>query len=175
MTDLAWEKPVQEQAASAMPRSRVTFLAGGAVLLGVVMYLIFTATTSGAQYYITVEELVSNPDYIGQRVRVSGAVIGETIQYDQRNLIIDFNIAHIPQRTQDLAYTLYLAANDPEAVQMPVNITDQVKPDLLEHEAQAILTGRLGEDGVFYATELLLKCPSRYEEASSDQVAGEGA
>lgn len=175
MTELAWEKPVQAEALSARPRSRLTFLAGGVVLLGVVIYLIFTATTSGAQYYITVEELVNNPDFVGQRVRVSGAVIGDTIQYDQRNLIIDFNIAHIPQRTQDLAYTLYLAANNPDSVQVPIHITNQVKPDLLEHEAQAILTGRLGEDGVFYATELLLKCPSRYEEASTDQVAGEGA
>ncbi|NJL57955.1 cytochrome c maturation protein CcmE [bacterium] len=33
-------------------------------------------------------------------------------------------------------------------------------PDLLQHEAQAILTGTLGDDGVFYATELLLKCPA---------------
>src|SRR4030065_150414 len=38
------------------------------------------------------------------------------------------------------------------------------KPDLLRHEAQAIVTGKMGEDGVFYADELLLKCPTRYEE-----------
>jgi cytochrome c-type biogenesis protein CcmE len=38
------------------------------------------------------------------------------------------------------------------------------RPDLLRHEAQAIVTGRMGEDGVFYADELLLKCPTRYEE-----------
>jgi len=31
------------------------------------------------------------------------------------------------------------------------------KPDLLKDEAQAIVTGKLGEDGVFYADELLLK------------------
>jgi cytochrome c-type biogenesis protein CcmE len=37
-------------------------------------------------------------------------------------------------------------------------------PDLLRHEAQAIVTGRVGDDGVFYAEELLLKCPTRYEE-----------
>jgi cytochrome c-type biogenesis protein CcmE len=34
----------------------------------------------------------------------------------------------------------------------------------LKHEAQAIVTGTLGEDGVFYADELLLKCPTRYQE-----------
>jgi cytochrome c-type biogenesis protein CcmE len=31
------------------------------------------------------------------------------------------------------------------------------------------MTGRIGEDGVFYASELLLKCPTKYEEAVPDQ------
>jgi len=41
---------------------------------------------------------------------------------------------------------------------------------LLRNEAQAIMTGRVGEDGVFYATELLLKCPTKYEEAVPGQA-----
>ena len=48
-------------------------------------------------------------------------------------------------------------------------------PDLLQNEAQAILTGQLGADGVFYADELLLKCPTRYEEAVPQQVQEAGA
>ena len=43
-------------------------------------------------------------------------------------------------------------------------------PDLLQNEAQAIMTGKMGEDGVFYATELLLKCPTKYEEAVPEQA-----
>jgi cytochrome c-type biogenesis protein CcmE len=46
------------------------------------------------------------------------------------------------------------------------------KPDLLRDEAQAIMTGRLGEDGIFYAEELLLKCPTKYEEAIPEQAGG---
>jgi cytochrome c-type biogenesis protein CcmE len=46
------------------------------------------------------------------------------------------------------------------------------KPDLLRDEAQAIMTGRIGEDGVFYADELLLKCPTKYEEAVPEQTEG---
>mgnify|MGYP003349956457 CR=1 FL=1 len=41
----------------------------------------------------------------------------------------------------------------------------------LRNEAQAIMTGKLGEDGVFYAEELLLKCPTKYEEAVPEQAA----
>ncbi len=44
------------------------------------------------------------------------------------------------------------------------------KPDLLRNEAQAIMTGHLGEDGIFYAEELLLKCPTKYEEAVPAQA-----
>jgi cytochrome c-type biogenesis protein CcmE len=50
-----------------------------------------------------------------------------------------------------------------------VHVEGEVLPDLLTHEAQAIVTGELGADGVFYASELLLKCPSRYEEAVPGQ------
>jgi cytochrome c-type biogenesis protein CcmE len=44
------------------------------------------------------------------------------------------------------------------------------RPDLLKHEAQAIMTGKLDENGVFHAEELLLKCPTRYEEALPAQA-----
>ena len=43
-------------------------------------------------------------------------------------------------------------------------VYDSVKPDLLQHEAQAIVRGRLAPDGRFLADDLLLKCPTRYEE-----------
>jgi cytochrome c-type biogenesis protein CcmE len=34
------------------------------------------------------------------------------------------------------------------------------------------MTGELGDDGVFYADELLLKCPTKYEEAVPGQSEG---
>jgi cytochrome c-type biogenesis protein CcmE len=49
-------------------------------------------------------------------------------------------------------------------------VEGQPKPDLLRNEAQAIMTGRMGEDGAFHATELLLKCPTKYEEAVPQQA-----
>jgi cytochrome c-type biogenesis protein CcmE len=41
---------------------------------------------------------------------------------------------------------------------------------LLRDEAQAIVTGHLGQDGIFRANELLLKCPTKYQEAVPSQV-----
>jgi cytochrome c-type biogenesis protein CcmE len=43
----------------------------------------------------------------------------------------------------------------------------------LNDEAQAVVTGKLGEDGIFYAEELLLKCPTKYEQALPNQVGSE--
>jgi cytochrome c-type biogenesis protein CcmE len=69
-----------------------------------------------------------------------------------------------------LAAVLHQAVNDPAARRLQVVYVGP-KPDLLRDEAQAIVTGRLGDDGVFYADELLLKCPTRYEEALPSQAA----
>jgi cytochrome c-type biogenesis protein CcmE len=171
MAEASWEKAPRAQAASS-PVDRWKFLIGGVLLLAAVAYLIISGTSTGARYFITLDDLVADAAYVGQTVRISGAVLGDTIAYDSRNLIIDFTIANIPEETTDLARTLHEAVTDPEAVRIPVHIENQVMPDLLKHEAQAILTGTYGADGVFYATELLLKCPSRYEEAVPAQVDG---
>jgi cytochrome c-type biogenesis protein CcmE len=173
MAQQVWEKPVLS---APQPKSRseyIKFLVGGMLMLGAVLYLIVSGTASGARYFITVDELVNNPDYVGKTIRMSGAVIGSTINYDSGNLIIDFTVANIPEDTTDLARTLHEAVVNPDATRVRVHIENEVKPDLLQDEAQAILTGKMGEDGVFYATELLLKCPSRYEENAPNQaVAG---
>jgi cytochrome c-type biogenesis protein CcmE len=179
MTQATWEKP-QGTAAEILAKpknSRLKFMVAGLLVLGAVFYLIIAGTVSSTRYFITVEEVLTDATYVGQTVRLTGAVIGDTIDYDERNLTIAFDVAHIPAETDDLANTLFLAANDESAQRLPVFIENEVKPDLLTHEAQAILTGTMGEDGVFYANELLLKCPSRFEEGGPEQSisAGDGA
>lgn len=169
MTEAVWTKSETDSARPAQG-GRLKFLVGGLAVLAAVVYLIITGTAAGARYFITINDLTASDEYIGQTVRISGAVIGDSIQYDTQNLIIDFTVVHIADDMGDLAATLHNAVSDPTAARLPVHVEGQVKPDLLQHEAQAILTGTLGEDGVFYASELLLKCPSRYEEAAPNQA-----
>lgn len=169
-----WEKPVasqSEQQALQSPLYRIRFLIGGSTILVMVVALILSGTASGVRYFINVDELINNTQYVGQVVRISGAVVGDSIRYDSQNLKLDFAIVSIPEEFGDLAKALYEAANDPNKARLMVHVDNQVKPDLLQHEAQAILTGTLGEDGIFYASELLLKCPSRYEETNPERVA----
>jgi len=104
-------------------------------------------------------------------------VIGDTVQYDPQTLTLTFVIAHVPGDNDEieaqggLAEALHAAVTDPNRPQLQV-VYNGVKPDLLRHEAQAIMTGQVGEDGVFYADELLLKCPTKYEEAVPEQTEG---
>lgn len=170
MAQATWEKTgaFAGERVTAKRGGRLKFLVGGLLILGAVAYLIVSGTLAGAQYFISVDDLTSDPTYAGQTVRVSGVVLGDTIQYDSQNLIIDFTIANVPSGFQDLGQALRDAANNPDAARVPVRVEGQVKPDLLQNEAQAILTGTLGDDGVFYANELLLKCPSRFVEGGPD-------
>ena len=152
------------------------FVIGGTLILGAVVFLIWTATASNLQFFMTVDELnAKRGEVVDKNLRVSGAVIGDSIQYDAQSLTLSFEVAHVPADSPDieteggLAEALHQAVLDPSRNRMKV-VYVGVKPDLLRNEAQAIMTGHLGADGVFYAEELLLKCPTRYEEAIPEQA-----
>lgn len=167
MTESNWEKPKNLE--KPKRSERVKFLTAGLIILGAVLYLLVSGTLQGARYFITVAELLGDAAYAGQTLRISGAVDGETIDYDSENAVIQFEIANIPSAYQDLATALREALQDDAAPRLKIVVKDAAMPDLLQHEAQAILTGALAADGVFYATELLLKCPSRFEETTGPE------
>jgi cytochrome c-type biogenesis protein CcmE len=150
--------------------SRAKFLIGGGLIVAAIVYLIASSTQAAAQYYLTIDELAERGDAVlGRDLKISGAVDGDTIEYDSETLTLRFTIANVPADLADieaaggLAEALHQAVADPTAHRLQVVYVGP-RPDLLRHEAQAIVTGRMGEDGVFYADELLLKCPTRYEE-----------
>ncbi len=159
--------------------ARLKFVIGGLLIVGAIVLLIATTLTSTAQYFYSVDEITAKGVALaGKNLRASGAVIGETITYDPKTLTISFEMAHVPvddnliNANGGLAAVLHNAVLDPNANRLLVVVHNQPKPDLLKNEAQAIVTGTLGEDGVFYAEELLLKCPTRYDQAVPAQVEG---
>lgn len=173
MAEMTWEKPKnQDKPKRGLPSERAKFLLGGGLIVAAVVYLLISGTMQGARFFITVDEVVNNPSYINQTVRISGAVIGESIEYDSENATIYFTIANIPSEFDDLATALHEATLDPNATRLDVVVKNEPMPDLLQNEAQAILTGEIQEDGTFSASELLLKCPSRFEESSPDGISG---
>lgn len=158
--------------------NRMKFIVGGLLIVAAVVYLIVSSTRASAQFFYTVDELAAKgSDAVGQSYRVSGAVVGDSIEYDAQNLTLTFTVAHIPGDNKEidaqggLGKVLHDAVVDPSRTRMEV-VYYGVRPDLLRDEAQAIMTGRIGEDGVFMAEELLLKCPTKYEEAVPVQAEG---
>jgi cytochrome c-type biogenesis protein CcmE len=152
------------------------FVIGGILILGAVVFLIWSSTAANAEYFLTIDELnAKGSSIVDRNLRVSGAVIGDSIQYDAPNLKLSFEVAHVPADNAELAtegglaVALHQAVLDPSRSRMKVVYVGP-KPDLLRNEAQAIMTGHLGADGTFYAEELLLKCPTRYEQAIPAQA-----
>jgi cytochrome c-type biogenesis protein CcmE len=155
---------------------RPKFIIGGLLIVAAIIYLIVSSTQANAQYFVTVNELrAKGTQAVGQELRISGAVIGSTISYDPKTLTLKFTIANVPgtQKEVDaqggLAKVLHDAVSDPLRSHLDV-VYNGAKPDLLKDEAQAILTGKIGAEGIFYASELLLKCPTKYQAAAPTQV-----
>ena len=135
------------------------YLLGLALIAAAVVFLIVTSMSANAQYFYTVEELqAKGQGMLDQNVRVSGAVVNSSTKFEVRDNqpYLEFEIADA----------------DKVGVQTPLRIVyNGPKPDLIEEpHAQAIIEGHLGADGNFHADNLLLKCPSRYEEEFPNQV-----
>lgn len=157
---------------------RMKFIVGGLLIITAIAYLIISSTRASAQYFLTVDELIAKGSSVSDRdLRISGAVIGDSIKYDPQTLTLTFDVAHVPGDNKEieaqggLAEVLHAAVSDPNRARLKVTYNG-VKPDLLRNEAQAIMTGKIGSDGVFQAEELLLKCPTKYEEAVPQQSEG---
>ena len=157
-------------------QGRAKFIVGGLLILAAVIYLIVSATQANAEYFMTVNEIESKGDtLVGRSLRISGAVVGTTIQYDPQTMDLTFEIANVPgdnaaiEMGGGLAKVLHTAVTDPTRTRLAI-VYNGPKPDLLRDEAQAIVTGHLGEDGIFKADELLLKCPTKYQEAIPSQA-----
>lgn len=155
---------------------RGKYILAGFLVVSAVAYLVVSGTGNAAHYFLTIEELQAMGDEaVGRNITISGAVLGDTIRYDASVPCLTFTIAQVPadplevEQAGGLAAVLHAAVNDTLAPRLEVVYQD-VKPDLLEDEAQAIIRGQLGDDGRFHADELLLKCPARYEEEVPGQA-----
>ena len=134
---------------------QIKFIVGGAVVLGLIVYLIASAISSSGAYYREVNEvLAQQPTLVGKNLRVSGNIVTESIQYDAANLDLRFKISDPKDATQQIAIHFH-----------------GVKPDQMEREgSSAIVEGTMGSNGTVEANNLLLKCPSRYEDIQEIQV-----
>jgi len=153
----------------------IRLIIGVGIIVAALLYLVISSTLSQSQYFMTVEELKNGQsELVGKNIRMSGVVLGDTIVYNPQTLELSFSVAQIPgdhkviKEMGGMSAVLAQAAHDPSLPTISVHYKGP-RPDLLKDEAQAIMTGALDEAGVFQVSELLLKCPSKYESELPEQ------
>jgi cytochrome c-type biogenesis protein CcmE len=137
-------RPVGEsRMQSVTAGGRLKYVIGGTIIILVLAWLVLSNIQGASAHYLTVEELLAqgSSDTI---VRVSGLVVDETIDWDSQQLILRFEIAD-------------------DGGSLPV-VYEGVRPDMLRDGAETVVEGRYSAGGVFEASTLLLKCPSKYAE-----------
>jgi cytochrome c-type biogenesis protein CcmE len=152
MAEATWIK--KDGALEKPSKGRMKFVVGGALMAVAIIFLVFNAVRGSTQLYVTVDEYYQQQsNFVGRDLRVSGWVIGETIKYTQ-----------IDATTSRLEFEIVDDLSNPAQRLLIVAMNEPI-PDLLQHEAQALVEGS-AEGSVFNANPggLFLKCPTRYEE-----------
>lgn len=162
MANTAWTNTGNEQLLEAKD-NRLKFVVGGIVLVAAIVFLVINAMSGNTQLYKTVNEFYAEQDrLVGRDLRVAGMVIGDSIQFTQ-----------IDATTSRLEFDIVDDINNP-GQRLRVVAMNEVKPDTLQHEAQALVEGQVNENGEFIVNPggLMLKCPTRYEEMDPAQHPG---
>ncbi len=123
-------------------------IVGGLIVIVVILLLAFLGGSNSAKV-ATVAELSSGA-YEDKKVQVTGIVVDNSYSVDS-NGALSFDIA----------------AEDDAAQQTTLHVTyDQGVSATFGNGITAICTGRMGADGTLTCTELVTKCPSKYENSS---------
>ncbi|HEY4009808.1 MAG TPA: cytochrome c maturation protein CcmE, partial [Acidobacteriaceae bacterium] len=131
---------------ASQQNSPLKFIAAGALIVGVVVWLALSAGSQAKSYYVTIAELqqMGNKAY-ARHLRVAGNVKPGSIQRVGTNAT--FTLVELNKTLR----VTYQGAEPP--------------PDTFKDDAQALAIGTYGRDGVFHATELQAKCASKYAPA----------
>jgi cytochrome c-type biogenesis protein CcmE len=121
------------------------FVIGGVVVAVVIGVLIATSFSGSTSDYLTVAEVKAlGPDQTRDS-RVSGAIVPDSVEWSTRELHLTFAV-------EDDTGQLDISYHGPQ-------------PDMLVDAVEAVVVGKYDPEAqVFEAEELLMKCPSKYEE-----------
>jgi cytochrome c-type biogenesis protein CcmE len=132
---------------------RVKFLIAGAVLLSAFLFLFLTSFNSeNLAYFLTVDEIADkiadkNSGLKGRGIRVEGKIVPKSLVRNPEAMKIAFRMQG-------------------EKATLPVNFKG-VAPDLLDAGFPVIAEGKLDANGVLVANNLMVACPSKFEEMKS--------
>lgn len=125
---------------------QVKYLVGAGVILAAIVALIVFGLTQTGQWAVNLAELKAKGNTaVGQGVRVSGQLEANSVQKDVVS--------------NQIAFVMTDGTN-----RLPVSYNGVV-PDTFDRAVEVIAEGKLNSDGSFTATNLLARCPSKYDES----------
>ena len=129
---------------------RKRFIVAAVVLLLAVGYLSYVNFSASAAYYVTPSELkAKGTEAIDQKMRMDGAVVPGTVEWNGKTLQLTFTITDKTGVQEKAAF--------------PVSYRG-VLPDTFKEGGEVIVEGTFNASGTFQATKLWARCPSRFEE-----------
>jgi cytochrome c-type biogenesis protein CcmE len=116
---------------------------GGLIILLAVAYLFWSGMKDSSVYFLTVEELFAQIDRMeGKGTRINGDIVPGSIKWDAPNLLLTFQLT------------------DEKNL---LNVRHKgVAPDTFQEGLSVVVEGKY-ENGIFNATQIMTKCPSKYE------------
>ena len=125
--------------------STTKFLVGGVVVVVVIGVLIATSFSGSTSDYLTVAEVKALGVDQTRNSRVAGEIVPDSVQWNTRDVHLTFQIR---DQTGQLAISYF-----------------GPQPDMLVDAVEAVAIGKYDPaNQLFEAEELLMKCPSKYEE-----------
>jgi len=123
------------------------FAVGAVLIVGSVGYLMASGIKQTGQYFLTPSELsrkvAVDPSFYNVGMKVGAHVVRGTVAKDVATQTLSFRIS---DGTATYPVTFH-----------------GLPPDTFNDSVEVVVEGRLKQDGVIYATNVLAKCGSRYE------------
>lgn len=130
---------------SAIFNNKTRLIVVGLALVLAVGYLVYAAFPGNTLYYVTVSEFLSGgQDVDGKSVRVVGKLVPETFE-----------------RIPDTIQANFMLSDQGEM--MRASYTGVVPDLFFNPHSDIVLEGVYGEDGVFRAHDVVVKCPSKFK------------
>lgn len=123
---------------------QVRIIVGIAIIVGLVGYLSFLGFEEGKAYYLTCDEVAERRGELADsHIRLAGNVVAGTIRRDGD--ILNFELEY-----EGHTFPVRYVGMDPV-------------PDTFKDGVEAVVDGRLGDDGTFTGQKIQAKCASKYE------------
>jgi cytochrome c-type biogenesis protein CcmE len=147
--DVPGAPAVSAAGAAGPPRRNLALLGGVLVAALGILTLVFSSVDEAAIYSMTTDKLLAQKDeFSGKNVRVEGNLVPGTLT----------------RRDQPCEYRFSIQKNDIKlAVRYPQCVVPDTFKDVPGMDVQVTAEGKLNPDGHFDATNIMAKCPSKYE------------